>query len=139
MRPLHAAADERHGLRAAPAVTILRPFGLNATDHVDAQIAELGVEEAVIRMAAELAVGDEFEAELLLQADDVADRLVRRLRQFGLIDFAARKARALFHQLRRTQQAADMLGAERRLGYGDGCANIHGVTLPVSSSLLTRA
>jgi hypothetical protein len=88
-------------------------------------------EEAVIRVPAELAIGDELEAELLLQPDDVADRLVRRLGQLRLIDLAARKARALFHQFRRAQEAADMLGAERRLGDGDGRANIHCVTLPV--------
>ncbi len=93
------------------------------------------IEEAVIGAAAEFAVGDEFEAEAFLQGDGVADGLVFGRGQIVLADFTAGETPALFQQIRRPQQAADMLGAKRRLrsGFCGGNrtgANIHGVSLP---------
>ena len=76
MRPVHAAVDERGRLRAAAALTAFSAFGIGAADRVDREVAEFAIEEAVIGAAAEFAVGDEFEAELLLQRDGAADGLV---------------------------------------------------------------
>jgi hypothetical protein len=131
---LHAAADHGHRLRAAPAGTALCALCLGTADRIDGELAELAVEEAVVGAAAEFAVGDEFEAELLLERDSAANGSVFRRGQRRLIDLAAGEAGALGHQFRRPQQAADMLGAERRLRYGlrrgHIGADIHGVTLP---------
>jgi hypothetical protein len=52
MGPLHAAADNRHGLCAATALAS-RTDGIGALDRIDAQLAERAIEETVIRAAAE--------------------------------------------------------------------------------------
>jgi len=64
------------------------------------------------RAAAKLAVGHPFEADLLLHPDRIADRRI-----FDAAQFLARETAGLMlgsrpQQLRRTQQAADMVGAE---------------------------
>jgi hypothetical protein len=133
MGPLHAACDPRQRLRAAAAALLLTLLGadrVGATDRIDADIAELTIEEAVIGAAAEFAVGDKFEAEVFLQPDGAADRLVFRRGQRGLIDLATREPGALLHQIRGPQQTAYMLRAKRRLGGDHFGADVHGVTLP---------
>ena len=73
--------------------------------------------------AAELAVGDRLEPDLLLLLDDALDLAVLdRLELGGVISPLARCSRASF-SAGRTQQAADVIGAERRLG------SLHVVTL----------
>jgi hypothetical protein len=86
----------------------------------------------VIRAAAEFAVRDEFEADPLLQPDSTANRFIFRGREFGLIDLALGEAGALAHQFRRTQQAANMFSAERRLRPDRRglCADIHDGAFP---------
>jgi hypothetical protein len=67
--------------------------------------------------AADLAVGDGRDADLLLQADDVADRLVLDGLQLGGVDrlvVVVLLARCLDRI--RSKQAADMVGTEGRLG-----------------------
>jgi hypothetical protein len=59
------------------------------------------------RLAAELAVGDHLETEALLPADGPDDRGIFHLDAFPPVPLEIQK-------LRRTQQAADVLGAERR-------------------------
>ena len=62
--------------------------------------------------AAELAVGDAFQAEVFLPADNVTDGLVFNAAQVGLADAAVLFVFASFEQLWRTKQAADMVGAK---------------------------
>ena len=66
--------------------------------------------------AAEFAVGGELEADLFLLLDDALDLAVfHRLERCG-VDLALGALGARFLQRRRAQQAADMVGAEGRLG-----------------------
>ena len=62
--------------------------------------------------AAELAVGDPFQAQIFLPADNVADGLVFNAAQVGFADAAVLFIFASFEQLWRAKQAADMVGAE---------------------------
>src|SRR3989442_12030903 len=64
-------------------------------------------------VAAELAVGDRLQADVLLQLDDAPDVLVLGLAQLFSRDFAFFPLRADLVQFTRAQQAADMVGAER--------------------------
>src|SRR6202043_3163394 len=66
--------------------------------------------------AAELAVGDGLQAGLLLLGDDRADLAVFHFLQRIGGDLAVGAALARFLQGAGTQEAADMIGAERRLG-----------------------
>ncbi len=66
--------------------------------------------------AAEFAVGDRLQADVLLLFDDAFDlAILDRFQRIG-IDFAFGAPLARFFQRGRSQQAADMIGAERRLG-----------------------
>ena len=80
--------------------------------------AELVDEVHVPRRAAELAVGHRAQAEVLLQGDDVADRVVLGRAQAVGVDAAFAEVLPGLHELARAQQAADVLGPERRLGAG---------------------
>jgi hypothetical protein len=115
MRPLHAARDQRHRLCAAASALGLRIGIGSAIDHIDRDVSELAVEEAVIRPAAEFAVRHEAKTQALLQRDGVADGVILRRGELGLCDLAARETRPGIAQRLRAQQAADVLGAERRL------------------------
>jgi hypothetical protein len=64
--------------------------------------------------AAELAVGCRLEPGLTLEAHDLADRLVFGRAETRGVEPARRVLRARLEQLGRTEQAADMIGAERR-------------------------
>ena len=83
--------------------------------------AELVDEVHVPRRAAELPVGRRAQSDVLLQRDDVADRVVLDRAQAGGVDAALREVVTGLHQRPRAQQAADVVGPERRLGAG-----IHG-------------
>ena len=80
--------------------------------------AQLVDEVHVPRRAAELSVGRDVQADVLLQGDDIADRLVLDRAQAGGVDPARREIMAGLHQCSRAQQAADVVGPERRLGAG---------------------
>src|SRR6185295_2989692 len=71
MAPAHAAVDQRDRLRAA--ASWVAAGGVLAGDGVDAEVAELAVEEAVIGAAAEFTVGRKLEANTLLQRQCVLD------------------------------------------------------------------
>jgi hypothetical protein len=64
----------------------------------------------------ELAVGDALKPDVFLQPDDVGDRRVFDGAQRRLADLTLLATLACGQQLRRTQEAADVIGAERRLG-----------------------
>ena len=66
--------------------------------------------------AAEFAVGDRLQAGRFLLLDDVLDGAVLDRFEFGGADLAFGAALARCFQRGRPQQAADMIGAERRLG-----------------------
>ena len=66
--------------------------------------------------AAELAVGRELEAELLLLLDDLFDLAVLDGLELGRRDRALFALGARLLQRGGTQEAADMIGAERRFG-----------------------
>ena len=66
--------------------------------------------------AAELAVGDRLQADLFLLLDDALDLAVFDRLERGGVDLALGALLARLLQRGRTQQAADMVGAERRLG-----------------------
>ena len=113
LAPLHAAVDHRDRLRdTRPGIA---GFGILAVESIDANVAKLTVEIAVVRAAAELAVGREPQADALLQRDRIPDRLVFRLRQRLPIDLAAKEFRPEVEQTLGTQQAADVFRAKRRL------------------------
>ena len=71
-------------------------------------------EPAPIRAAAELAVGHDLQAHVLLHADDVADALVLDLGKARIVEFPGMMVAERLTQGRRPQQAADMVGAEWR-------------------------
>ena len=83
--------------------------------------AELVDEVHVPRGAAELPVGRHAQADVLLQGDDLADRVVLHLAQPVGVDAPFREVMSGLHQRPRAQQATDMLGPERRLD-----ASVHG-------------
>src|SRR5580692_11183447 len=63
----------------------------------------------------EFAVGDRMQADVLLLLDDLFDSAVFGRLEIGVADLVFGVAFASFFQLGGTQQAADMVGAERRL------------------------
>jgi hypothetical protein len=77
----------------------------------------------VPRRTPELAVGRRLQADVLLLADDVTDRLVLDAAQLVVVDAAGGVVRARLHQLRRPEQAADVVGAE-----GGRCALRHRIS-----------
>jgi hypothetical protein len=81
-------------------------------------VGEFEHEVAMPGGAVELAVGHKPQPQVLLQPDHFADRGLLDRRQFGRRDFAALAAFARRDQRGRPDQAADMVGAERRLGAG---------------------
>ena len=78
---------------------IRRPgLGVLAADGVDAELAKLAVEEAVIGAAAELSIGHEAKSEPLLQRDGLANSRVLARRQLGARDLALREGGARVEQ-----------------------------------------
>jgi hypothetical protein len=116
MRPLHPPAHDRDRLRCA--TTMAGAAGVLTGDGVDREVAELLVEEAVGRAAPELAVGRKLEPGAGLQRDSVVDGPVLGLGQGGAADLAGIVLGADRQERGRTQQAANMFGAKRRLHTG---------------------
>ena len=71
-------------------------------------------EAAPIGAAAEFAVGHDLQPDLLLHLHDIADALILNLRKMRVVDALARMVAECLTQHLRPQQAADMVGAERR-------------------------
>ena len=95
-----------------------RGLGGHAVDAID--------EARPVRGAAELAVGDRFEPGLLLQRHRVADGAVLDRLELVVGETVLAPGAVRLAQLGRAQQAADVIGAERRAGIGPG----HGPMLP---------
>ena len=66
--------------------------------------------------AAKLAVGDGFQADVLLELHDLADGLVLRGLELVGLDTTVREVLPRLEESLRAQQAADVVGAERRCG-----------------------
>src|SRR5207253_8777271 len=66
--------------------------------------------------APKFTVGDACQADVLLQAHDVANRFVFRRSQLVAGERALLKTLARFEQFHRPQEAADVISAERRCG-----------------------
>src|SRR5262249_21313617 len=113
LRPADAAVDNRHRLRCAlpgrSAASVFSAYG------IDADIAKLAIEEAVIGAAAEFAVGRKFQANALLQCQRVLDGRVLGLGEPRPVTLAGSEFGALLEQPLRAQEAADVLGAKWRL------------------------
>ena len=77
-------------------------------------------EPTPIRAAPELAVGDDRKAGILLQADHVANAPILKARELGVINALGEVILERLAQGGGAQQAADMVGAERRTGLRAG-------------------
>ena len=111
-------ARHAHGLGDSDAaLKVHASIGLDGGDPVEV-LEEIEVPEG----AAELAVGDRLQADLLLPLDESADLPVLHLLERAVRDFAAAMFLARVLEKLRAQEAADHVGAERRL-----CA-LHGVS-----------
>src|SRR5262249_59846441 len=100
--------DDRLGLRAVEFDLALAEIGLGAV--------ELAQEIVVPERAAELAVGDQLEPDLLLPLDDLLDLAIFDRAQRCSVDLALLALLARLFQSMGTQQAADVVGAEWRFG-----------------------
>ncbi len=96
------------GLHALELDAVVELVELDAVEHAE--------EIEVPPGAAEFAVGGELEADLLLLLDDLLDLAVLDLFQLRGGDRALLALRARLLDRRGAQQAADHVGAERRLG-----------------------
>ena len=94
---------------------------LHGDGDVGLDAAELLEEVEVEIGAPELAVGDGLQADVGLEAHDLVDRAVLDLAQLRGRDLAAGLLLTRLQQVSRTEEAADVVGAERRRGaYGHG-------------------
>ena len=84
----------------------------------DAQALGALDEAAPVRRAAEFAVGDHGKPGVRLQRDGVADRRILRGDKAGFVERTIVEGAISLPQSRRAQQAADMVGAERRAMHG---------------------
>src|SRR5581483_2068989 len=123
-----------HGMAGKPDLASdLEPFiargyrgkGNTAVHHMLLDTVEAPEKIEMPPGAAELAVGDRLQADLFLLFDHPLDLAILDLLQPGRRDFAPGTLLTGFLQRRRTQQAADMVSAERRLG-----ALAHGLVSP---------
>ena len=73
-----------------------------------------------IGAAAEFAIAHHLEPDLLLHREDVADALVLQLAELGIADFPGGMPAERLPQRGGAQQAADMIGTERRTALGGG-------------------
>ena len=83
-----------------------------------------------IGAAAEFSVGHDLEADLLLHGEDVADALILQFAELGVADLPGGMAAEGLPQRGGAQQAADVIGAERRSAFGGGT---HARGLPENS------
>ena len=97
----------RLGLHALKLDAVVELVDLDAVEHAE--------EIEVPPGAAEFAVGRALQADLLLLLDDLLDLLVLDLLQLSGVDLVLLALLARFLDRRRAQEAADVIGAKRRL------------------------
>src|SRR5262249_2701917 len=98
----------------ARAIGRMKPHGELGRNHSD--VAKLQHEIAVPGAAVVFAVRDQLESKVLLQAHDVADRLVLDALELGIRHFALVRLFVRFDEGGGPDEAADVLGAEGRSG-----------------------
>ena len=109
----HPVVDaQRRGLEVEVAVLVVEVHRELLVGRVDA--LELVDEVHVPRRTPELAVGRGAQARVALQRHDVADRRVLDLPQPVVVELAGLVPGAGVEQRRRSEQAADVVGTERR-------------------------
>src|SRR5437764_8482811 len=115
VRPELADDPQHHrlGLRALELDLALAEIGLDAV--------ELAEEVVIPEGAAELAVGDGLEPDLLLTLDDLGDLVILDRRELIGADLATLMLRPRLLQGGGPQQASDVIGAERRRGARHDC------------------
>ena len=113
LRPPQLAGDE-HGRRLRVGALELRVEVGIALVALELDAVEAGEEVDVPPVAAELAVGDRRQAQVLLQLHDLADQAVFRLPELRGLRFPDAHLLTQLVQLVRAQKAADMVGPERR-------------------------
>ena len=104
----HDAQALRLGLHAAELNALVGIVNLDAVEHAE--------EIEVPPGAAELAVGRELETQLLLLLDDLFDLTILDGLELGRRDRTLFALGARLLQRSGTQEAADMIGTERRFG-----------------------
>jgi hypothetical protein len=130
-RPGHA-----HALRAR--LHALELYALLEIDQLGA--GEPGEEIEVPPGTAELAVGDRREPDVFLLPDDLGDLAVLDRLEVGVADLTLGVFLARLLERRRAQQAADVIGAERRLGsLGHAIPPFPGLPLRAARFTLRRA
>src|SRR4029077_9863086 len=109
-------AGHLHGRRAVLAVAVggMKAHGELRRDHP--HVLEFQHEVPMPGVTVVLAVGDELEPELFLHAHDVPDGGLLDAREPGRRELALLRLLACLDQRLRPDQAADMVGAEGRLG-----------------------
>jgi hypothetical protein len=110
---LHLAGDLQH--RRCEAHVAALGVELRGEAGVRLHAVQLLEEVDVEVLAAEFSVRDPVQAEAFLELHDVADRLVLDLAKLGLGDLALAELFACVDHRLRAQEAADVVGAERRL------------------------
>jgi len=108
--PRHFAGHQRRGEGKLQTLLVAKGEARLA----DAQALGALDEAAPIRGAAEFAVGDHGKPGVHLQRDGVADRRILRGDKAGLVERTIGEGAISLAQSLRAQQAADMVGAERR-------------------------
>jgi hypothetical protein len=108
-RALDLPFDVRRLKRGAAAIAVVkiedRILGGQALDRVNESIEP--------RAAAELAIGNRLQTDVFLHPDCLTDTAVLDLGEFAPVDFALRRITKRRLEFGRTQQAANVLGAER--------------------------
>ena len=94
--------------------TVVAPKGGGEATFTDGHALELLQEVDMEEGAAELAVGDALEPELLLPANGIADAIVLDLAKGRGLQLAFKEAIARIGQPARAQKAANLVSAERR-------------------------
>src|SRR6516165_4550878 len=105
-----------HGWRAVRAVAFGRMKAYRELGRDHSHVAEFQHEISVPGVAVVFAVGDELEPELLLQSYHLADCGVLDTLELGIGDLFFFRLLARVDERSGSDEAADMLGAERRLG-----------------------
>src|SRR5262249_2791857 len=123
MSPAYATFYESNRL-GATSTAVRRASSIRTRDRINAQIAKLLIEKAVIRPATEFTVGDKLQTQALLQCHSVCNRSIFRIPQIGLRDFSPCEASAVLEKALRPQQTSNVLGTEWRSGRSVG-KNVH--------------
>src|SRR5260221_3090548 len=105
VRDVHDRRSEVHG-------TLLSAKAHRAAALGDDALQLLEKIDVKVRPA-KLAVGDALETRVLLELDDLGDRLVLDRAERRPVDLASREALASIEQLAGTEEAADMVGPKR--------------------------